>query len=126
MYKGGKIFLLNSETGDILFEQDSKFQVRFTPIQYNDNIYFYSYDNKLNKFDVEKRNNSVIFSFDNTNCPGGDQMFLLENDLYYSTGNPMFIYRFNLTNNELEKMQQAIKSVYGVYKTSNNKVEFVH
>lgn len=125
-YEGGKIFLLNSETGDILFEQDNKFQVRFNPIQYNDNIYFYSYDNKLNKFDVNKRNNRVIFSFDNTNSPGGDQMFLLENDLYYSAGNPMFIYRFSLMNDELEKKQPAVKSMYGVFKTSDNKVEFVY
>ncbi len=125
MYEGGKIFLLNSETGDILFEQNNKFQVRFNPIYYNNNIYFYSYDNKLNRFDVRNKINEVVFNFDDTNNPGVDQMFLLDNNLYYSAGNPMFIYRFNLINHKLEKLKEAKKSLYGVYET-NNKVEFIY
>ncbi len=126
MYKGGKIYLLDSKTGNILFEQGNKFQVRFNPIQYKNDIYFYSYDNKLNKFDVSNKSNKVIYSFDNTNSPGGDQMFLLDNYLYYSAGDPMFIYRFNLNNNTLDKIQEADKSIYGVYKKADNKIEFIY
>jgi len=125
-YQEGKIYLLDSKTGKILFEQNNKFQVRFNPILSHNKIYFYSYDNKLNRFNVTDKTNEVVFNFNDGNNPGGGQMYLLDNYLYYSAGDPMFIYRFDINNNKLEKVKKAEKSLYEVYTGNKKKIEFIY
>jgi outer membrane protein assembly factor BamB len=123
-YKGGQIVLLDPQNGSVLYEEQAKFEENFNPIVYAHKVYYYSYDGKLNEFDVEKRKNKVIYVFNDENDVSGNQMYLLNGSLYYSAQDNVYKLSLKDFTNTLVRSNN-VKDIYGVYQRGNM-VEFIY
>jgi len=121
-YKGGEILLLDPTNGSVLYQGQAKFEANFNPIVYAHRVYYYSYDGKLNEFDVKTRKNKVVYVFKPENDVSGYQMYLLNGSLYYSAQDN--VYQLNLKNFSHKVVKSDVKDIYGVYQ-DKDKVEFI-
>lgn len=123
-YETGKIMLIESKTGKVIYSQDSKFEIMMNPILYQSKIYYYTYDSKLNEFDIEKRTSKIICNFSPADDISGSQIYQLDNFLYFQDVK-FNLNRMNLTTLEKEIIGKCPKGLLGVYKI-NNVVKFVY
>jgi outer membrane protein assembly factor BamB len=123
-YEKGEIMLIESKTGKIVYSKDSKFEIMMNPILYQNKIYYYTYDSKLNEFNIEKRISKIICNFSQADDISGSQIYQLDNFLYFQDVK-FNLNRMNLTTLEKEIIGKCPKGLLGVYKI-NNVVKFVY
>lgn len=125
-YKSGNIYLLHRKTGDIVYETDSDFEDRMVPLLKDHKIYYYTFDAKLNEFDVDKRKTKVIYEFNTENDTNGTNMYLLDDYIYFQDRN-YILNRFNLNTYKKEIIgEYRERFVSGVYKNRFGKVQFLY
>lgn len=122
IYKGGEILLLDPQNGSVLYQEQAKFEENFNPIVYDHRVYYYSYDGKLNEFDIKTRKNKVVYVFKPENDVSGSQMYLLNGSLYYSAQDN--VYQLSLKDFSHKVVRSNVKDIYGVYQ-DKDKIEFI-
>ncbi|WP_439698726.1 PQQ-binding-like beta-propeller repeat protein [Mucilaginibacter sp. AW1-7] len=121
-YKEGQITLIDPKNGSVLYEEQAKFEENFNPVVYAHKVYYYSYDGKLNEFDVKKRKNKVVYVFKAENDVSGNQMYLLNGCLYYSAQGNVYELSLKFFTNKL--VRSNTKDIYGVY-PDKSRIEFI-
>lgn len=121
-YKGGKIVLINKNTGKATFEKGTNFEENMIPIRYKNNIYFYCYDSNLNIFDLQSKSIKNILSFNKDNDIEVGQMFL-ENDIYFNDCS-FLINKLSLTDNRKTPIRKLNTVVIGIHNW-NDKTFFI-
>jgi len=122
-YEDGEVMILDLH-GTIISKQAEAFEEKFLPIVKGDKVYYYSHDSKLHEMDVLTKKSKVIFVFDEINDVSGNQMFLMQNKLYYSAKNSVFC--IDLSDFSLTKVSENLQCDVLSFYEMNDKVEFVH
>lgn len=123
-YKTGEIMLIETKTGKVVYSQDSKFEIMMDPVSIKNKVYYYTYDSKLNEFDIEKKTSKILYKFSPKNDISGSQIYLLDNALYFQDMN-FDLNKLNLNTLKKEIIGKGEKGLLGVYKI-NNKVKFIY
>ncbi|KQM56828.1 PQQ-binding-like beta-propeller repeat protein [Chryseobacterium sp. Leaf201] len=123
-YKTGEIMLLEAKTGKLIYQHESKFEIMCNPIYYRNKIYYYTYDSKLNEFDIENRSSKIIYSFSQEDDISGNQIYPLDNFLYIQDLN-FNLNRIDLSTFQKEFIQKSPKGLLGVYKI-NTETKFLY
>lgn len=120
----GKIFLLDKKTGNVIFEENKAFDLIVDPIIVGDKILYYTYDFKLNEFNLSNRNSKVIYNFNEKSSICGGQFFLLGNYIYVVDCNFM-LRRLDLRTYKIINLRKVPKNINEVF-YNNKSIEFVY
>ncbi len=123
-YKTGEIILLEAKTGKLVYQHESKFEIMCNPIHYKNKIYYYTYDSRLNEFDIENRTSKIIYSFSKEDDISGSQIYPLDNFLYFQDLS-FNLNRIDLSTLKKEFIEKSPKGLLGVYKIKNE-IKFVY
>ncbi len=120
----GLVVLLDKFSGVIKFKKNEKIDLITKPVIFKNKIIYYSYDSKINEFDIDKFKIKNLISFDDSDAICDGQIYLLDDNIYFTDCN-FEINRFNFNKNKLDKIGKAPKSLTSVYNI-NNEVKFVY
>lgn len=122
LYRKGNIGLLNIKNGDLLCLKNSFFENMMDPILYKNKVYYYTFDKKLNMFDLKSHQNQVVYNFNSKNDISQGQMYLLNNSLYFQD-ETFNVVKFNLITYKKEIVGVSKKGgINGVYFNSKNEL----
>ncbi|WP_158563389.1 outer membrane protein assembly factor BamB family protein [Chitinophaga silvatica] len=117
-YKGGKILVLDTQTGRTDFEQEFKYEEREIPIIDKHIIYFYSYDSKLCSFDFRNNKIDTLADLDEKTELSGNQMFMIADTIVYSDAS-FHLSAYALKSNKIAQMQKLQYSALLIFKYTN-------
>lgn len=123
VYQGGEIYLIDSVSGNVLFKRESLFEQNFNPIFRKNKVYYYTYDAKMHAFDVLAKRDSIIFHFEESQDVSGNQMFLVNDNLYYNREKE--IYALNLNSYVLKIVGHTEKDICGVA-LNHGSIKFIY
>lgn len=123
-YETGRVYLLNTLDGKILYEAPSKYEERLNAVKSNNNIYFYSFDSWLNKFDLLNKKITRILKFKDNHDLSGSQLYQDKDKLFFSDTS-FYINMFSMNDNNLSQLQEHERQIAWVY-SINDKTYFIY
>jgi outer membrane protein assembly factor BamB len=120
----GSVVLLDKFSGDVKFKKNEKIDLITKPVIFNNKIIYYSYDSKINEFDIDKFKFKNLISFASSDGICDGQIYLIDDNIYFINCSFELI-KFNLKLNKLYKLGKASKNLKAVYKI-NDEVKFIY
>ncbi|PIF44880.1 putative pyrroloquinoline-quinone binding quinoprotein [Chryseobacterium sp. 52] len=120
----GEIMLLETQTGKIVFKQNSKFDIFTDPVFYQNKVYYHTLDSQLQEFDIEKKSSKVMYKFKGNEDLGCNQMYLLDHFIYAQDCD-YDVNKIDLNTFTKEIADKGQKGLLGVYQIHNN-VKFIY
>ncbi|MDA6070181.1 PQQ-like beta-propeller repeat protein [Flavobacterium sp. AC] len=121
-YENGGAYLVEKETGIVVFKKQLLFEERLKPLIKNNKVFFYTYDKKLNEFDFKTRTDKVVGKFTSSDDISGGQMYLIDNNIFFQDSN-FDVFKFNLLNYKKELIGKSdFGGIEEVYKKNNQAV----
>lgn len=123
-YKAGSLYMLNTSDGKVIYEEPCKYEERMQAVKYKENIYFYSFDKWLNKFDLVNRKLTRILKFQDKHDLSGSQLYPDKDKLFFSDTS-FYINMFSITDNSLSPIQKHERQIAWV-STIHDKTYFIY
>jgi outer membrane protein assembly factor BamB len=124
MKNEGKVVLLDKCSGKIIFEKNEPFDLITKPVLYKNKVIYYTYDFKLNEFDLDTKTTKVIYQFKEDEFGCGYQFFLKGDNIYFDDCK-FNLNRFSLKTHKIKILGKSKSSLLGIYK-NKNKIRFLY
>nr|WP_294931145.1 PQQ-binding-like beta-propeller repeat protein [uncultured Flavobacterium sp.] len=121
----GRIFVLNKNTGSLIFEDNSnQLDIITNPILYENKIIYSTDDNRLMAFNSHTKKSELLYKFNTNDGLCGGQLHLIDHDIYFDACEDN-ILKFNLKSKTLNKVGKVRKGLNEIY-VYNNQLKFVY
>lgn len=124
MNKEGAVFLIDKKSGTLVFAKPEQFDLITKPVNYKNKVIYYGYNSKLSELDLDTKTIKVIKEFNEDELSCGNQLFLLDNTLYFDDCR-FNINQLNLISSDFKVLGKSGSNLLGVYK-KGKVVEFIY
>jgi outer membrane protein assembly factor BamB len=122
-YEAGHLFKLSGQNARILSKTDVSYEERMEPVIFENYLFFYSYDKRLNRFDLHHDSMEVIKKFDEKSDLSGSQMYLINDTICFSDAS-FNLNAYSIKENKFSLIKKTNKKVLAAF-AYNSKRYFV-
>jgi len=129
-YKEGKLLVLNSNSGKILYEKGCNIETRLKPVLYKEKLYYYTFFgsrqySSIIEFNTNNFEKKIIYKMTKDNDISGRQIYKLNDNIFFND-NKLNIIKLSLNDYNFNIVREDVTNFNGVTYLKNDELFFIN